>query len=995
MRHFWKKNENSLQDYVETTMNELLGWYGLPKIDKGDTPNVSLNGYPAHLSMTDQQSPPPMAAGALLCHKRKHLVPKSSPPDFDASNVNLRSEDCRRRSAVVPSSLPSPVSGEDKSGKHSNDTNNNNSSGSGGRTDDEEDDADLDDPHQLPVSDDTGDEMDNMRDSPSVRSDVSGMISPLGGITDSDRGTFIICSWCQKPGTKLFTLGTPTGVKAFCSEICFTQCRRASFKKKKVCDWCKHVRHTVNFVDFQEGDVQLQFCSEKCLNQYKMNIFCTEARQHLQHIQNIVSEEDKRGESKGELGQGELLITPELWLSANSNESNVSVKEEVDDEKCDKGNERHSERAEAYTKMDDEEEPGELRDKGSALDGNSRLTHSDDSSCSFEERVLPAPVPMRLHRAHTDLSHLASTHLQRHEDIHNKGGDSRPRKDFGKCRKSFSDNKPRSGSADPSSSHTSRKDKPPFPHRPPAEVAPSFGGLQTSGEALATHQPLLPEWASLHLLSMMPPHLNAGLNIGYASNPLLYSSLFGANPLPGQVEKDNQAKLRHESRRELLRDRDRYTNHNDRRHKSREKPTGPLSPSTSLSSTDTPGPAGATGPARLPTPSAIPSNVFTDMTRQFPHVSPFIGEASHTNPLSQYYTNSALPGMLPFSLPFNQPQNLRTGLPTPAATTAPHPPSTSAHHPQAPLPPQPPLQFSGVPPITVMVPYPVAVPIPLPVPIPIPISPEKLFAYFREKSESAKTAKHKGNASHQRTTSPEDTRQRAASANHMVSPLSALSPRPTSKCSSLGGVPLVATPSMIESPEPGLMLTGRESTDSIMTLRREISRSQLKAASTSPCSSSARNSMMSPGVAPYMLDLSKGACRDSPCNEDEAMDLSKMSSRSDSPRRSTDSSEKENNSSNKRGALSDAGGSRSDIKVPRIHIVSQPPDPPLTQPSACTPLPPELSTYSSRRSRILDAPSVPKKSRSPSPERRYIRTVPRDMVEAARRRGLRARVRSK
>ncbi|KAI8791970.1 hypothetical protein BgiBS90_007434 [Biomphalaria glabrata] len=184
-------------DYVETTMNELLGWYGLPKIDKGDTPNVSLNGYPAHLSMTDQQSPPPMAAGALLCHKRKHLVPKSSPPDFDASTVNLRSEDCRRRSAVVPSSLPSPVSGEDKSGKHSNDTNNNNSSGSGGRTDDEEDDADLDDPHQLPVSDDTGDEMDNMRDSPSVRSDVSGMISPLGGKYETQRG------W--KRGKKLYS----------------------------------------------------------------------------------------------------------------------------------------------------------------------------------------------------------------------------------------------------------------------------------------------------------------------------------------------------------------------------------------------------------------------------------------------------------------------------------------------------------------------------------------------------------------------------------------------------------------------------------------------------------------------------------------------------------------------------------------------------------------------------------------------------------------------
>lgn len=71
-----------------------------------------------------------------------------------------------------------------------------------------------------------------------------------------------VCAWCQKVASnkQLFSLKTPTGQKAFCSEVCFTQCRRANFKRNKTCDWCRHVRHTVNYVDFQDGEHQLQFC---------------------------------------------------------------------------------------------------------------------------------------------------------------------------------------------------------------------------------------------------------------------------------------------------------------------------------------------------------------------------------------------------------------------------------------------------------------------------------------------------------------------------------------------------------------------------------------------------------------------------------------------------------------------------------------------------------------------------------------------------------------
>lgn len=68
----------------------------------------------------------------------------------------------------------------------------------------------------------------------------------------------------------------------FCSENCFLFWRRASFKRAKTCDFCKSVRNAVSYVDFNDGASQLQFCSDKCLNQYKMQIFCRETQAHLE-----------------------------------------------------------------------------------------------------------------------------------------------------------------------------------------------------------------------------------------------------------------------------------------------------------------------------------------------------------------------------------------------------------------------------------------------------------------------------------------------------------------------------------------------------------------------------------------------------------------------------------------------------------------------------------------------------------------------------------------
>ena len=104
----------------------------------------------------------------------------------------------------------------------------------------------------------------------------------LEAVTETETG---ICGWCQKQGLKLFTLRNDDGTtKAYCSELCFTHSRRASYKKTKICHWCKHTRHTVNYVDFHDGHDLLKFCSNKCLNQYKMNIIGREIDMIPKHL---------------------------------------------------------------------------------------------------------------------------------------------------------------------------------------------------------------------------------------------------------------------------------------------------------------------------------------------------------------------------------------------------------------------------------------------------------------------------------------------------------------------------------------------------------------------------------------------------------------------------------------------------------------------------------------------------------------------------------------
>lgn len=172
----------------------------------------------------------------------------------------------------------------------------------------------------------------------------------------------IVCVWCQKEGVKRYSLCMGSELKSFCSEKCFAACRRAYFKRNKardedlqserspqpphtedsprlvlkinssvrslspvsqVCDWCKHVRHTKEYLDFGSGEERLQFCSTKCLNQYKMDVFYREARAALSTNTNSSTSPSRSGSSQdGHSSDAknttpQKLLTPESWTASN------------------------------------------------------------------------------------------------------------------------------------------------------------------------------------------------------------------------------------------------------------------------------------------------------------------------------------------------------------------------------------------------------------------------------------------------------------------------------------------------------------------------------------------------------------------------------------------------------------------------------------------------------------------------------------------------------
>ncbi|XP_072313189.1 sine oculis-binding protein homolog B [Eucyclogobius newberryi] len=286
-----------MKTFAESTMNELLGWYGYDKVELRESEANEIRNYRErrqHVSVLKENSLPKskeskVCVSSVLSMKPAEVssVPASSPSSSTSSTLSIPKE-LKSAPVIVPLIKPSAV--------------------------------------------------------------------------EDTQAVQIVCVWCQKEGVKRYSLSMGSELKSFCSEKCFAACRRAYFKRNKArdedlqserspqpshtedsprlvlkinssvrslspvsqaCDWCKHVRYTKEYLDFGSGEERLQFCTTKCLNQYKMDVFYREARAALSTSTNSesspgrgsASQEGHSSEGKNSIPQ--KLLTPESWTSSN------------------------------------------------------------------------------------------------------------------------------------------------------------------------------------------------------------------------------------------------------------------------------------------------------------------------------------------------------------------------------------------------------------------------------------------------------------------------------------------------------------------------------------------------------------------------------------------------------------------------------------------------------------------------------------------------------
>ncbi|XP_039897739.1 sine oculis-binding protein homolog A isoform X4 [Simochromis diagramma] len=250
-----------MKSFAENTMNELLGWYGYDKVELRDSDSLEIGETPQHISVLKENSLPKIPAST-----------ENSEGSPDRAN-SFHSLPASRNGLTETSTTPSTSTPSTK--EHGN----------------------------LPI--------------------IVPMIPPplIKPPADEDASNVqIMCAWCQKVGVKRYSLSMGSELKSFCSEKCFAACRRAYFKRNKlgfirnytVCDWCKHIRHTKEYLDFGAGERRLQFCSAKCLNQYKMDIFYKETQAALPGAL-CNPGHGAGGEGKPECSPGVQLLTPESW----------------------------------------------------------------------------------------------------------------------------------------------------------------------------------------------------------------------------------------------------------------------------------------------------------------------------------------------------------------------------------------------------------------------------------------------------------------------------------------------------------------------------------------------------------------------------------------------------------------------------------------------------------------------------------------------------------
>ncbi|XP_012160637.1 uncharacterized protein LOC101451604 isoform X1 [Ceratitis capitata] len=320
---------DEIKEFAENTMNELLGWYGFDGVDRLDlstkTSRLLQSAAVAqanNAALTAANSNNSSSSNNALSQQQRHCMEKRRSRSRAASLLQLQQQNEHMRNILNNNNNSNNNNSNGSSTNNTSNKNNNskknsfNCGGGGGST--------------SGVNHRTGN-----RGNASIG---AGLGSGVGGgeSTTSDHDTrssreedskspisagkstileekidLQNCCWCRRPVPENAPefLTTSDGPR-YCSESCFTQSRRASFKKAKTCDWCKHVRHAISYVDFQDGASQLQFCSDKCLNQYKMQIFCKETQAHLDMNPHL----REQGLEAVASGNGAGLITPDLWL---------------------------------------------------------------------------------------------------------------------------------------------------------------------------------------------------------------------------------------------------------------------------------------------------------------------------------------------------------------------------------------------------------------------------------------------------------------------------------------------------------------------------------------------------------------------------------------------------------------------------------------------------------------------------------------------------------
>ncbi|KAH8297045.1 hypothetical protein KR044_003990, partial [Drosophila immigrans] len=272
------------QEFAQHTMNELLGWYGFDGVD------VDRLDLTAKTSRLLQSAAAAVATQQQQQQHQQHLQQQQQQQQH--RNSHLRSS-------------RSYHNNNNNNGSNSSNNNNNNSVNSRSKA------SNLNCHSNTTTPSDHDTRSSREDDSKSPHSIGKPAASSLMTSHAEEKIDFSNCCWCHRPiADNAPDYLTSTDGPRYCSESCFTQSRRASFKKAKTCDWCKHVRHAVSYVDFQDGASQLQFCSEKCLNQYKMQIFCNETQAHLDMNPHLRDQ----GLEAAAAGDGAGLITPDLWL---------------------------------------------------------------------------------------------------------------------------------------------------------------------------------------------------------------------------------------------------------------------------------------------------------------------------------------------------------------------------------------------------------------------------------------------------------------------------------------------------------------------------------------------------------------------------------------------------------------------------------------------------------------------------------------------------------